>query len=69
MFEMSQPVERLSVWGKKQRGKGREMRGGGGKGGASGGWGGASPSPQFHTRPKACSQARNGTKHRLVLDI
>ena len=30
MFEMSQPVERLSVWGKKQRGKGREMKGGGG---------------------------------------
>ena len=58
MFEMSQPVERLSVWGKKQRGKGREMKLG---------W--LFPSPQFHTRPKACSQARNVTKHRLVLDI
>lgn len=42
MFEMSQPVERLSVWGKKQRGKGREMKGGGV----------AFPSPQFHTQPK-----------------
>ena len=27
------------------------------------------PSRQFHTRLKACSQARNVTKHRLVLDI
>ena len=45
MFEMSQPVDRLSVWEKKQRGKGRES-------GKVGGEGGAFPSPQFHARPK-----------------
>ena len=33
MFEMSQPVDRLSVWEKKQRGKGRESGKVGGGGG------------------------------------
>ena len=60
MFEMSQPVDWLSVWGKKQRGKVRESGGGGGGGRFS-----FSPVP----RSTKGSQARNVTKHRLVLDI
>ena len=53
MFEMSQPVERLSVWGKKQRGKGREMRGGGVRGGEGGVGGGLLllPSSTLDQRP------------------